>query len=154
MEKLTKALIEEYFNNYLPYRSRILIAHRNLAKDKDYSGDVSILQACFEASLVTGRMYLNVLGISRNYKDELIEKKFKEDDISATDLGGNLVDIEELPDNEYNLIVGFLKMADKGAAHLTMPYNHPVNETYKAIELIIKLIKEHIYIPVGREMKY
>jgi hypothetical protein len=46
------------------------------------------LEAAFEASLITGRIYLNVLGVSKNRHDVLQPTRFQEDDVSAADLGG------------------------------------------------------------------
>jgi len=151
MGKLSGTQIEEYFNEHLPYRNQVLLAHKNLCDKGPYNGDPAILRACFEASLVTGRMYLNMLGISMD-KNRLAKKQFRHsDDISAEDLGGRLVDISGIPVPDRDLFVGFLKMVDKGAAHLTLPMNHPWMETHKAIDRIVSYLRKYLYLPTKHD---
>ena len=57
----------------------------------------------------------------------------KDDDVSAADLGGTAVDIAALTPDDVALLTGFLKTADKGAAHLTLPMPHHVDQTHIAI---------------------
>ena len=116
MGKLSAALIEEYFKIHLPYRTRILVAHYLMTRQA-WHGDLAQLEAAFEASLITGRMYLNVLGVAKNKHDVLVPLRPKDDDVSAADLGGTLIDIAALTPGDVALLTGFLKMADKGAAH-------------------------------------
>src|SRR5258708_34167412 len=71
MGKLSADLIEEYFATHLPYRTRILLAHYRVTR-APWHGDRAQLEAAFEASLITGRMYLNVLGLSKNRQDVLV----------------------------------------------------------------------------------
>ena len=129
MGKLSGEQIEEYFARHLPYRTRILVAHY-LMTSKPWQGDQAQLAAAFEASLITGRMYLNILGVSRNKRDTLVQFTGKDDDVTAADLGGTFVDIEALTSEDRSLLVGFLKMADKAPAHLTVPMSHPVENTH------------------------
>jgi len=95
-------------------------------------------------------MFLNLLGILRNKHDQLIPYEFREDDVSAGDLGGKLVDLTTLPAEDRDLFVGFLKMADKAAAHLTMPAKHPWEDAHVAITLICRYLKVHLYYPAGQ----
>ena len=152
MGKLTDAQVDEYFAIHLPYRTRILVAHYWMTRTP-WTGNVAWLQACFEASLITGRMYLNVLGISKNNRDELVRSGFRDDDVSAEDLGGKLVDLGALTDSDKDLFIGFLKMADKGAAHLTIPMKHPWENTHAAVSRICYYLKTHLYAPAGRTLK-
>jgi len=149
MGKLTTAQITEYFQIHLPYRNQVLLAHKKISTPGPYTGDQTILRACFEASLITGRMYLNVLGISKDKHDNLVKKQFQTDDVSAEDLGGSLVDVAKIPKADNDLFVGFLKMVDKGAAHLTLPMKHPWESTHDAIDLIVAYLKEYVYKPTG-----
>ena len=153
MGKLTKDQIEEYFKTHLPYRNRILTAHKKICELGSYNGDPAILDACFEASLITGRMYLNVLGISKASNTKLSEMKFKNDDVSAEDLGGKLVDIKTLTADEIDLLWNFLIMVDKGAAHLTLPKTQKWQKSHEAIEKILELVKKYIYKSTNRKMK-
>jgi hypothetical protein len=123
MGKLTESQIDEYFAVHLPYRTRILLAHYRMTREP-WRGDRAQLEAAFEASLITGRMYLNVLGISKNRHDVLVPSRPQDDDVSAGDLGGTLVEIATLTPEDVSLFTGFLRMVDKGAAHLTMPMQH------------------------------
>ena len=149
MGKLSADLIEEYFAIHLPYRTRILLAHYRMTR-APWQGDRAEIEAAFEASLITGRMYLNVLGVSKNRNDVLVPSRPQADDVSATDLAGKSVDITALTPADVSLLTGFLRMADKGAAHLTMPMQHPVKETHIAIVRICELVKEHLYDATGR----
>jgi hypothetical protein len=149
MGKLSADLIEEYFATHLPYRTGILLAHYRMTR-APWHGDRAQLEAAFEASLITGRMYLNVLGVSKNRHDVLVQSRPQTDDVSAADLGGTSVDIDSLTPADVSLLTGFLKMADKGAAHLTLPMQHPVDQTHIAIARICELIKEHLYDATGR----
>jgi hypothetical protein len=149
MSKLSASLIEEYFAIHLPYRTRILLAHYRMTRTA-WHGDKAQLEAAFEASLITGRIYLNALGISKNRDDMLVPSKPQADDVSASDLGGSSVDIDALTQEDNKFLTGFLKMADKGAAHLTMPMRHPVDDTHIAIMRICELVKTHLYDATGR----
>jgi hypothetical protein len=149
MSKLSASLIEEYFAIHLPYRTRILLAHYRMTRTA-WHRDPAQLDAAFEASLITGRMYLNALGVSKNRHDRLVRSQPKTDDVSASDLGGSSVDIDALTKEDIRFLTGFLKMADKGAAHLTMPMQHPVDDTHIAIMRICDLVKTHLYDATGR----
>ncbi len=155
MGKLSDTQIKEYFSTHLPYRTRILVAHYWMTR-KSWTverGDVAWLQGCFEASLITGRMYLNVLGISKNKNDQLVRPVFRDDDVNAEDLGGKLVDLTTLPAGDRDLFIGFLKMADKGAAHLTVPMTQPWEETHVAISRICRYLQIHLYDPAGETLE-
>jgi len=149
MGKLTASQIDEYFAIHLPYRTRILLAHYRMTR-RPWIGDLGQLEAAFEASLITGRMYLNILGISKNRRDALVPPRIEKDDVSAVDLGGTPVDLRTLSPADVSLFTGFLKMADKGAAHLTMPMQHPVEYTHIAIVGICELVKAQLYDATGR----
>ena len=152
MSKLTQKQIEDYFHKHLPYRTRILLCHSRLGALGPWRGDIAVLQACFEASLITGRMYLNMLGIHKNRKDQLVPNQFWPDDVSVEDLGGKFIDIKSLSFSDRELFIGFLKMADKGAAHLTLPYKHPWERTHEAIERIMYYLKVNLYEATNREL--
>jgi len=149
MGKLSAELIAEYFAIHLPYRTRIMVAHYRMTRQA-WHGDLAQLEAAFEASLITGRMYLNVLGVAKNRHDILVPFRPKDDDVSAADLGGTLVDVSALTPDDVAVLTGFLKMADKGAAHLTLPMPHPVDQTHIALARICELVKEHLYDATGR----
>jgi hypothetical protein len=150
MSKLTPQQIEEYFKIHLPYRNRILMAHKNLCDLGPYHGNPAILQSCFEASLITGRMYLNVLGISKK-NNQIDRSNYRIDDLSAIDLGGQLVNLNTLSQMDKDHFLNFIIMADKGAAHLTIPRQHDLENTHLVIEKIVASITTHIYYPTGRQ---
>lgn len=70
--------INEYFEIHLPYRTRIMLAHYKMTRRSwtHDRGPVSWLQACFEASVITGRIYLNSLGVGQKRNNELIPYVF------------------------------------------------------------------------------
>ncbi len=146
MGKLSADQIDEYFSKHLPYRYGILLAHKRLCEAGGGEGDSAVLNACFVASLVTGRLYLNLLGIKRNSKDDSLQACDPwDDDVSSLDLGGTFVEIDSLLPKDVKLFTGFLKMADKAAAHFTLPMRHPWEETHEAIERIQHHLKIHLY---------
>jgi hypothetical protein len=155
MSKLNDTQIEEYFSTHLPYRTRILVAHYWMTREPwtVKRGDGAWLDACFEASLIAGRMYVNALGISKTKHDQLVPSVFRDDDVSAEDLGGTLIDLATLSADDRHLFVGFLKMADKGAAHLTVPMKHPWEETHVAISRICWHLKVCLYDPAGMTLE-
>jgi hypothetical protein len=152
MGKLKNDEINTYFSLHLSYRTRILVAHYWMTREPwtVERGDVAWLQACFEASLITGRIYLNALGICRNKRDHLVPTRFREHDVSVEDLGGMLVNLDRLPACDQDLFKGFLKMADKAAAHLTIPMPHPVEDTHIAISRICHYLKVHLFDSAGK----
>lgn len=100
---------------------------------------------------MTGRIYLNVLGIFRRSKtDELFGGEFRDDDVNAKDLGGRLVDVAALHADDRDIFARFLKMADKACAHLTTPDQHPWPETHEAIRRVCRYLKTHLYDESGR----
>lgn len=152
MRKLIPEQIDEYFSNHLPYRTRIIKAHKSITDKGVYYGDKAILEACFEAALITGRMYLNLLGISKNGIGQIIKPNFRKGDITAEDLGGVFVDINLLSRSDKDDFLNFLIMVDKGAAHLTLPQEHDWQKTNLVIDKILDLIKTHIYDTTNRNM--
>jgi hypothetical protein len=131
MGKLTPVQIDEYFENHLPYRTGILLAHYRMTRES-WTGDVGTLNACFVASLVTGRLFLNVLGVGKK-GGQLCPFGGRGDDVNAEDLGGKFIDLAKLPQGDKALFIGFLKMADKAAAHFTMPMTHDWSKTHEVI---------------------
>ncbi len=69
MAKLTQDQIDEYFRDHLPYRVGILLAHYKMTRPSQTDGH-AFLNPCFEASVVTGRLFLNVLGIFKNSRSQ------------------------------------------------------------------------------------
>lgn len=135
---------------------RTLLAHyrmtheRGTRKDKSYSGDLSQLEACYLASLVSGRILLNLVGIGKD-QNGLKPFSFKTDDVTAEDLGGTLVPFP-LPAEDAGLFVGFLRMVDKAAAHFTTPLDHPWERSHEAILWIYDYAKRHLYDATGRSV--
>jgi hypothetical protein len=148
MGKLSPAEIDEYFEKHLPYRIGILLAHYWMTRGP-WTGDPGRLNACFVASLVTARMFLNVLGIGKK-GGALAPYVPKPDDVTAVDLGGLLIDPATLPKTEHNLFLDFLKMADKAAAHFTIPIAHDWTKTHEVILRIRHYLKVNLYDHTGR----
>jgi hypothetical protein len=154
VSKLTPDQVNEYFKTHLPYRTRILLAHYKMTHDpngadKPWNGELAWLEACFVASLVTARMYLNVLGIGKDDK-RLAPFPARRDDITVDDLGGRRVEVKTLFPDEERLIFNFLTMADKAAAHFTIPMSHNWGNTHDVIKIVHRLLKIQLYDPAGR----
>lgn len=151
MGKLTPVRIDEYFEKHLPYRTGILLAHYRMTR-KPWTGDVGRLNACFVASLVTGRLFLNVLGVGKK-GGKLCRFVGQDDDVNAEDLGGKFIDLATLPPGDEALFIGFLKMADKAAAHFTMPMYHDWSKTHDVILRIHHYLKVNVYGHTGRRFQ-
>lgn len=155
MGKLSNEQIKEYFDVHLPVRLRTLLAHyrmtheRGTDKDKPYDKDLGELEACYLASLVSGRIILNLVGIGKDRKGLLKPFDFKNDDVTADDLGGKLVTFPLTPEDR-DLFEAFLKMADKAAAHFTIPIHHPWWRSHEAILRIYDYARRHLYEATGR----
>jgi hypothetical protein len=129
-------------------------AGRDLAWDGT-KGPNTWLNACFEASVITGRIYVNVLGLFRSDKANKLyskdHKDFRDDDVSASELGGSLVNLNSMSEDDRKLLLAFMLMADKASAHLTKPKNHDWQDAHEAIRRICQFLKAHLYEPTGRQ---
>jgi len=148
--KLSEAEIDQYFSEHLPYRTRIMLAHYRMTRPAMTEGH-AWLEPCFEASVITGRLYLNVLGVFKDDNGKLYRRKnYRNDDVTAEDLGGKFVDLANLPVADETLFVNFITMADKASAHLTTPRKHTWEDTHEAIGRICHYLKSHLYDATGR----
>ena len=155
MGKLTTSQINEYFDVHLPYRTRIMLAHYKMTRASwtIERGPVAWLQACFEASLITGRLYLNVLGVTAKRDGSALKALVNDPncpDVAAEDLGGTRLNLTLLQPNEQSLFLHFIIMANKAAAHLTMPGNYDLDQVHPAIHRIHYYLKTNLYDPSGR----
>ena len=146
--KLIPTEIDEYFEKHLPYRIGILLAHYKMTR-VSWTGDAAQLNACFIAALVTARLFLNLLGIGKT-GTTLTAYSPQPDDVIANDLGGKLIDPATLSAGERDLLLGFIVMADKAAAHFTLPMEHDWTKTDEVIKLIHGYLRSNLYDPAGR----
>ena len=154
MGKLIAGQIDTYFEVHLPYRTRIMLAHYKMThdsagNDKAWTRNPAWLDACFVASLVTARLYLNVLGVGKK-GGALADFDGKPDDVTVDDLGGKRLDPTKLSQTEHDLFFDFLNMADKAAAHFTTPIVHDWTKTHEVIKLIHYYLKTNLYDVLGR----
>lgn len=111
----TQEGITAFLEVHIPNRMGILMSHKELCK-KTYIGDPRILNACFIASLVVGRVLLNMLGIGKN-SGQLGTPVYKSNDVNANDLGFNLVSITELSKQDKDDFLNYIIIADRASAH-------------------------------------
>ncbi|MCL4783506.1 MAG: hypothetical protein KJZ70_10770 [Bryobacterales bacterium] len=156
MGKLNTADIKDYLEIHLPVRVRTLLAHyrmtheRGTESDSRYTGDLGQLEACYLASLVSGRILLNLVGIGIAKDGQgLVKFRFHGSDVGADDLGGSLVSLP-LPETDEELLGGLLRMANKAAAHFTTPERHAWQRSHNAILLVHRYVDRHVYQPNGR----
>jgi hypothetical protein len=151
MGKLTPAQVNEYFEIHLPYRTRILLAHYRMTRVA-WNGDQGWLDACFIAALVTARLFLNMLGIGKR-SGSLASFRPDSDDVMVDDLGGKLLDPTTLPIPERDSFLNFLVMADKAAAHFTLPITHDWTKTHEVILRIHHYLAVNLYDQTGRPFR-
>jgi len=60
-------------------------------------------------------------------------------------LGGKLIDISTLTADECALLLGFITMADKAAAHFMLRKVHPWERTSEGIEWIHHHLRVNLY---------
>ncbi len=111
---------------------------------ESWTGDSGRLNACFVAALVTGRLFLNVLGVGKK-NGKLVKFDARPDDVNAEDLGGKLIDLTTLLPEDHALFIGFLTMVDKAAAHFTLPSPHDWTKTDDAILRIHHYLRINLY---------
>jgi hypothetical protein len=157
MGKLTRSQVDEYFTIHLPYRTGILLAHFKMrhhavtGKFTPWNGTPSWLDSAFVAFLVTARLYLNVVGIAKNGKGtKLVNFEARADDITVDDLGGRRVSIATISAADQKMLLDFLVMADKAAAHFTSPCPHDRTTIPRVVILIHGYLKTHLYDVLGR----
>src|SRR4051794_19688642 len=151
MGKLKPHEVVEYLDKHVPYRLGILLAHYRMTR-KPWMGGQAILDACFVASLVTARMFLNMLGIGKDQKG-LICFDPKKTDVCVDDLGGILIDPATLPAAEQDSFLNFLKMADQAAAHFTTPIAHDWTVTHEVILRVHAHLKTKLYDATHRKIE-
>jgi len=156
MHKLNANQINEYFDVHLPYRTRILLAHYKMRHTAEgafvqWTGHQAWLDACFVASLITARLYLNMVGIGKNrHGTALVDFDAKRDDVTVDDLGGTRVSIPSISLSDQKMLLDFIIMADKAAAHFTTPIPHDRTTIPKVILMIHRYVKTHLYDVVGK----
>lgn len=137
---------EKYFEEHIPYNLGILLAHYKNTK-KPWTQDQNILRAMLVGSLVKGRLFLEVLGITYSETEgKLVPKlKGKLDNIYSTDLGGDMIIIDTLDNATKELLYKYLYITNKAEAHFTTdrPYDNSV--IHPAILKIASLVKIYIY---------
>jgi hypothetical protein len=121
---------------------------------ESWTGDPGRLDARFVAGLVTTRLFLNVLGINRDKTGPALSCHIPHpDDVTADDLGGLLIDPATLPARERQLFLDFLKMADKAAAHFTVPITHDWTKTHDVVLRVHHHLKVCLYDYTGRTLR-
>jgi hypothetical protein len=119
MGKLQPQEVVKYLDTHVPYRLGILLAHYRMTR-RPWRGDQAILDACFVASLVTARMFLNMLGIDKD-KNGLMCFSPMKTDVCVDDLGGVLIDPATLAAAEQKLCINFPKDGRSGSRALYNP---------------------------------
>jgi hypothetical protein len=153
MDKLTAEQVAEYLDKHVPYRLGVLLAHYRMTR-APWRGDPTILNACFIASLVTARVFLNMLGVGkRRDRSALMPIRDRDTDVLAHDLGGKLINPATLPSDEQRLLLDFLKMADQAAAHFTTPIAHDWTKTHDVIRHVHSYLKANLYDATGRTIE-
>ena len=71
-------------------------------------------------------------------------------DVTVDDLGGKRLAPATLSQAEQYLLFGFLKMADKAAAHFTIPIVHDWSKTHDVIKLVHAYLKSNLHDIAGR----
>ena len=108
-----------------------------------WTGKQAWLDACFVASLVTARLYLNMLGIAKK-GNSLVAFEDKGDDVTVDDVGGKRVSISTISQADQGRCCSIsILMADKAAAHFTTPKNHDRTTIPKVILMVHGYIKTH-----------
>lgn len=159
---ITSEIVDRFFEKDLPYRLDMMNAFKsNIWNSPCFviTPEYTKLRICaVEASRIIQRVFVQFMGLYVDQNKELINSKSinNTDDILITHLGGLIVDPQKLSEFEKDILVKVYITGNKSTAHLT--YNPKKNTGYADVltpgaELITKLLKEHLFDIVGREMK-
>jgi hypothetical protein len=140
---------DEWFDNHLPYRLRVLM-----------SWPKRIAQCDAEASLIHCRLFLQFLGlgIAHNPLTLINKRNYFDvgpvDEIKINDLNGSFVDANTLSPGDADLAARAYHAASKASAHLTFKSAHGFDpaELPRACNLALKLVKVKLYDIVGRPL--
>lgn len=156
---LPNDVIDDYFNNHLPYRLSMLTAIKSpileseSTKCHQHYWDMRVW--AFESSRLASRIFLDFIGLSLKNKKLVVKDNYKEYDVMICDFGGKAICPNNLSINDKCLLEAVYLTGNKSTAHLT--YNDPnagdPKVIFEGVDLICQLLKENLYDFVGREMK-
>ena len=159
--RLQGPLRHEFFVQHLPYRlSQLLALQRweNELKQLIPEDQHRRFAPChIEATALMARAFLNMLGISYSRtKAKLVRTSFKpDDDITAIELGGQLVDIDSISETDQDIIKRVLVQANKATAHIT--WSDYLMDGWQClpegVEITLNLLRSHLYEPAGYSME-
>lgn len=166
---LTATEVDEFFDKHLPYRQSMLLTHKLISKDRpELLGSLPkelrhrIMVCNVEASLIASRMFIEFLGLGIRYPLRLVQSRSyfvtadgNSYEVKVVDLGGHWVELTSLSTSEQQLIANLYVLGHVATAHLT--YNSPFGGQWQLIhegvDLVSRLLKEHLYDVVGKEIK-
>jgi len=164
---LSNTEIEEFFApstaGHLKYRLTMLLAWKERI-DSDISIPFQDALCGFEAALIASRLFVHFFGLRISHRPSLhlIEDRSyfdsggQSDEVKVVDLGGTFVTIDtDLTASEADLLARAYNGANKASAHLTSGSNHefPPDDLPPTIEVVSRLLRTHLYEPVGRNME-
>lgn len=155
----------KFFKEHLPYRLSMLTSHqtRVAAGDNAISTHRDLAICSYESAQIAGRMFLQFLGLAIDHKPSLhlVEDRtyfgagrHVVDEVKVIDLNGAWVQLSSLSAKECDLLARFYNAGSKATAHLTSEGSHTFDwrELPQAVELVVRLLKDHLYRPTGKVM--
>ena len=144
---MTQDEIDRYFRDHIPYRLKLLLEY----VDNDTASPPMKSHAHFIASIITGRLILQFLGIgTSSTKQCLVKYRPGDDDVNVTHLGGQAIEISTLGTGQQQAIYDYMVMANKAAAHFTMEMPHDYDDAHRIALVIFRLLQQHLYNPTNR----
>lgn len=155
---LTPAQVEEYFNEHIPYRLNQLLGFRlykaHLGPGMSRAMQRRIGPSMVEAAAISGRLFLDVLGVTETREGLAPKTKWRRNDVSLLSFGLPLIHVNSIPVEDRSVLKTFLFQASKSTAHLT--HNEEPMDGWKclpaAVDIVETLLKRHLYQPLGRTM--
>jgi hypothetical protein len=146
--KLTSEELDDFINDHLPYRVRIL---KSLIEYPRMTNEDKYWPSIYESAQITCRMFIQFLGLGVMWKDGQVILKSETDyvsfdgytshEVKIVDLGFDFVNLEELPPTEQHILAHAYEAGSKATAHLNWNKQF-VSEPRKVIQaaIIIKRI--------------
>ncbi len=146
---------EEYFEKHFPHRLTLLRTFPN-RHGRIWTGEGDLYCCAKDSCLFAIRLWIDFFGLKSSDGSILIENKGRGDDVKIEAFVGKLIDVHDpLVVTHAILLSRIYKRGDKEIAHMTATFDDEYNTEEKLIraaDVIVKILKKHLYDPCGRSL--
>lgn len=139
-----------WLNEHVPYRIKMLDGLQDFVTTGGRNGPLEpAFPSIFEGALIACRWTGNFLGLYVNRNGVLCTARERphDGDVFSTDLGGKLVDVRLLTDEQRKVLATVLRGADIATAHPTRENIHAMTwaDVRKASPLLVEQLRLNLY---------